>query len=347
LLAQPTFGSIRWIGPALLASCFCMDFLGARAFAQDAALASPQLDSFLYAPVVAKSPDVWMTVQPDRLSGTIEELDDQRIVFVSGAQRRELPSHRVMHVEPVWRTPAAVEAHRLFSERRYREAKEAISGAVTNDLPRWQQRLLVAEIVDVLAALGDPRLAGGVYLASLAPNHPPAMLYSQLPINWTTAEPDRALYESAVQWLESDDEHAQLLGASWLLLGADREAARAKLLKLQKSKLEPIAAIAAAQAWRLVPPPETESKMSEWFEFRDRCIPPLQLGPTEFLADRLGRTGSIDLAIGQWSRIATLHADRPHRAAAALAAAQRLLLQQGRPEEAARFGVWLEKFQSP
>jgi hypothetical protein len=244
----------------------------------------------------------------------------------------------------VWRTPAAESAHRLFIERKYREAKDAITKAATNDLPRWQQRVLVAEFVDVLAAFGDTRLAGGVYLKSLAPNQPPAMLYSSLPMNWTTVEPNRALYDIAVEWLEQPSECAQLLGASWLLLGPDGDAARGKLLKLQNSKVETISALAVAQAWRLVPPSETEDKIAEWLEYRGRLIEPLQIGPTEFIADRLARVGMIDQAIGQWSRIATLHADHPHRAAMALMAAQRLLTQQGRPEEAKRFQVWAEQF---
>lgn len=314
------------------------------AFAQTEPAPQVPADNFYYAPAGAQSNDVWSQRNADRLAGRIEELDDQRIVYFEGEKRRELPSNRVTHVEPAWRTPAAEAAHKLFLDRKYREAKDAIAKAATNDLPRWQQRFLVAEFVDVLAVLGDTRLAGGVYLKSLAPNQPPAMLYGHLPMNWTTVEPNRALYDVAVEWLEQPNECAQLLGASWLLLGPDSESARGKLLKLQSSKVEPIAALAVAQAWRLVPPPETENKISEWLEYRGRLIEPLQIGPTEFLADRLARVGMIDQAIGQWSRIATVHANRPHIAARSLLAAQRLLTQQGRPEEAKRFQLWAEQF---
>ena len=342
---RATIGSCSLILLSIcVGSCWSPIASAQPAAAQIETAMKPPLDSFLYAPAVTKSPDIWNPRVAERIVGKIEEFDDQRIVFVEGEKRRELPSNRVLQVEPIWRTQAATDAHKLFTERKYREAKDAIAKAATNELPRWQQRFLVAEIVDVFAVLGDNRIGGGVYLKSLAPNQPPAMLYGHLPMNWTTAEPDRALYEAAVEWLEQTDECAQLLGASWLLLGPDREAARAKLLKLQSSKVEPIAALAAAQAWRLVPPPETESKIPEWLEYRDRLIQPLQIGPTEFLADRFGRVGLADLAIGQWSRIATLHADRPHRAALALAAAQRLLTQQGRIDEAKRFQAWAELF---
>ncbi len=314
--------------------------------AEAAAQAKVTADVFLYAPAVVKSVDIWSSRSAERIVCQINELDDQKIVFIEGEKPREIPSDRVTKVIPNWRTPAAAAAHQLFVDRNYRAAKDAISKAVTNDLPRWQQRLLVAEFVDVFAALGEYRLAGGVYLKSLAPNQPPAMLLSQLPMNWTTIEPDRPLYESAVEWLSSEDPIAQLLGASWLLLGPDRDAARATLTKLQKSDRETIAALATAQTWRLTPPLETSEKVTEWFAFRDKLIEPLQIGPTEFIAERCARTGMIDLAIGQWSRVATLHSDRPHREAAALNAAARTLTQQGRTEEAKRFQNWAEEFKA-
>ena len=302
------------------------------------------VDTFLYAPAPVKSTDIWNKRPSDRLAGMIEELDDQKIVYTEGEKQREIPSDRVMHVVPVWRTEAAAAAHQLFEDRNYRGAKEAIAKAVSNDLPRWQQRLLVAEFVDVFAALGEHRLAGGVYLKSLAANQPPAMLLAHLPMNWTSVEADRLHYEAATEWLASEDPYGQLLGASWLLLGPDSDAARAALGKLQNSKQATVAALATAQTWRLVPPLEAKEKIGEWLEFRDRLLEPLQIGPTEFIAERCARTGMIDLAIGQWSRIATVHADRPHRVFAALNAASRTLGQQGRADEAKRFQAWAEEF---
>lgn len=65
---------------------------------------------------------------------------------------------------------------------------------------------------------------------------------------------------------------------------------------------------AASQGWRLTLPPQTMSNLAGWLEQRDKLIPPLQLGPTEFIADRLMRIGQTDLAVGQWMRIASQHA---------------------------------------
>ena len=78
-------------------------------------------------------------------------------------------------------------------------------------------------------------------------------------------------------------------------------------------------------------------------DYRDRMLQPLQLGPTEFLADRLQRIGETDLAIGQWMRIATLHADRYDRARRALTAAADSLTRQGRPAEAKKIEAWIDE----
>jgi hypothetical protein len=308
---------------------------------------APQvLDTFLYAPVYTKSIDVWNPPVAERMSGTIEEFNEESIIFLQDGERRELPSNRVAAVQPVWKSELAAKAHQLFMDRQYKQAIEAIPAAVKSNLPRWQQRLLIAHIVDSAVAIGSVKGAAGVFLDSLAPNQPPAMLYSSLPLCWTSDEPDRLLRQAAMEWLDSDNEVAQLVGASWLLLGAESEAARRKLVRLQTSKREPIAALAVVQGWRLVSPSDTAAKLPGWFDYRDRLIEPLQIGPTEFLADRLSRIGMTELAIGQWSRIASVHPGRYHRGAKALQAAQVQLQQQGRTEESKRLQAWIEQLQA-
>lgn len=343
----------RWRYFGILIACFVwVPLLQRDVKAQSVPAAAPidtnpagstELDTFEYAPVYTRSIDVWNPPIAEQLAGSIEEFDDQHIVFIENGQRRELPSNRVLSIKPVWKSEAASNAHRLFTERRYEQAIEAIPVAVKSNIPRWQQRLLIAEIVDSAVAIGGIKGACSVFLDSLAPNQPPAMLYSSLPLCWTSEEPDRVLRQAAIEWLASTSEPAQLLGASWLVLGADGEAAKRKLQQLQGSEVEAIAWLAVAQAWRWVPPPETESKMPAWFEYRDRLLEPLQVGPTEFLADRLSRVGMTELAIGQWSRIASVNEEQNHRANKALQTAQQRLRDQGRIEEAKRLQAWIEQ----
>jgi hypothetical protein len=169
----------------------------------------------------------------------------------------------------------------------------------------------------------------------------PTILYAEMPLCWTTREVDAALEETAKKWLFSEDEHAQLLGASWLLLGDAGQAAKEILGSLRSSANQNISRLAIAQAWRLVPPPKTMSELQGWMDYRDALRPPLQIGPTEFIADRLMRIGQVDLAIGQWLRIASQHGDRYHRAVPALKTAAQLLQREGQIEEAEKLNEWI------
>lgn len=331
---------------SLVAIQLCVPIFSVATIFGQASQRQPAQDTFMITPSLPKNIDVWDVLSEDRLEGQIEEFDYKSIRFNDGQKVRDLPSDRVTAVYPQWRTDEAKQAHQLFSERRYRAAIPKMKVAIAGQIPVWQQRMLIAELIDCVAALGVPHEAGRLFLESLAPYQPPVMLYAVLPLNWTTDEPDAATRNAAIQWLDGESETAQLLGASWLLLGDKANAAQARLAQLQKSKLAVIAVLAVAQSWRLTPPSTTMEKLVGWLDFRDRQLRPLQIGPTEFLADRLHRIGQADLAVGQWSRIASLHTDRYHRAAAALKAAQRQLQQQERIEEAKRLQAWIEQLQA-
>jgi hypothetical protein len=86
--------------------------------------------------------------------------------------------------------------------------------------------------------------------------------------------------------------------------------------------------------------------LNEWFTFRDQLLLPLQIGPTEFLADRLMRVGEPDLAIGQWMRIAATHPARYHRASQALEAAADQLRRLGRDKEMRKLESWAKQLRS-
>ncbi len=282
----------------------------------------------------------WLSVTTVQYRGEVKQLDGvelQMIDTVGEAVR--VPSHRVVRVEPRWRNATAAQTHQLFVQRRYRELSTAVPAALESDLERWQQRLLIAELVQGAEALGSPRVAG-IYFLSLAESNPPPLLYSVMPLCWTAREPDQALRAAAEDWLKSDVEAARLLGASWLLMGESQLAAQRELTRLQASSNRTLAEIAVAQGWRLIPPPQTMSQLSAWLEFRDKLTGPLQLGPTELLSDRLMRIGRNDLALGQWGRIASQHADHPHRAAVALDAAGNQLRRMGKDQEAQRLETW-------
>ncbi len=301
-------------------------------------------DRVVIGPVIVDNQDPWEDRQSRVAMGSIRQLDSHELVMVtSDGQALKVASDRVERVVINWAGKEAQAAMQLLGDRKYREAIAAIEQALGQGVPRWQGRFMVEGIVQAALGLGSPRVAGIIFLQNLATASPPSLLYAEMPLCWTAGEVDAQLQEKAKEWLFSDEEHAELLGASWLLFSSQAPAAQEKLRELQSSDNQSLAQLAVAQAWRLVPPPSTMSELPGWYKFRDGLRPALQLGPTEFIADRLMRIGQTDLAIGQWLRIASQHGDRYHRALPAMQQALQLLEREGRTEAAQRLKEWIER----
>ncbi len=287
--------------------------------------------------------DAWSTRETVQLRGQIREFDyDKLVLLQNDGSSRTLASAQVSKVLPVWRNAVAASTHQLMVERKYRDVYRTVPEALKSDLVQWQQRILIADLVQAADALGNQQAACVVFL-SLAKSNAPPLLYNCIPLCWTALEPSPALVQSASKWLGSEDEVEKLIGASWLLLGEQQSAASQALTQLRSSENLVVAQMAVAQSWRMLPPPKTMVELPAWLSFRDKLLPPLQLGPTELIADRLMRVGETDLAIGQWMRIASVHADQYHRAAAALELAAAQLKRLGRDEEAKRLEPWVSE----
>ncbi len=283
----------------------------------------------------------WRQARTYKWIGTIRQFDGSKLVMDQDGRPQSVDSSRVESVEFDWANEQTSEAVGLFEQRDYARAVQALGEAIKSGVPRWQQRFLAAQMVQGVSALDRPQTAGKLFL-QLAATSPPALLYADAPLKWSGGEVSPQMREEALEWVASDDEIARLLGASWLLFGEHQQQAQRVLIDLQSSERAYVAQLAVAQAWRLSTPPETIPRLGEWLRFRDALIPPLQLGPTEFLAERLMRVGEVELALGELFRIATMHHDRYHRAAKALQAGRNLLQSQGKTTEAEKVGRWLE-----
>ncbi|MEO8269269.1 MAG: hypothetical protein ABI557_06085 [Aureliella sp.] len=290
--------------------------------------------------------EVWNPPRTLQLLGEIKRFESEQLDLIDrDGSERTVPSKYVMRVVPRWRTTEASRAHQLFVDGKFEELLKAVPIALESNLVQWQQQILIAELVQAVESQGKPR-AAGAYFLTLAESKPPPMLFACMPLCWTTREPDQVLRDGASKWLEKkDDDAARLLGASWLLFTDEQAAAQQALMQLQSSSNATIAQLAVAQGWRRVPPPQTMTDLNRWFEFRDKLLPPLQLGPTEFMADRLQRIGKIELAIGEWSRIGSQYSDQPMRSQQALGDATAQLRRLGRDEEAQRFETWMKELQ--
>lgn len=314
-------------------------------FTEDNEFTDYKQDRVTLRPTATKDTALWTRSRPIELRGRVQTFDRATLTLLaSDGSQRSLDSLQVQAVRFQWSNAEVTAALELFAKRNYRESITALNEARKTNTPRWQQQFVIGHIIQAALAMGNTRTAGILFL-DLAASQPPPLLYADMPLCWTVRNVDKPTLDSAKQWLASEAEDAKLLGASWLLLGPEREMASKVLSQLQSSKNPLVAELAAAQAWRLVAPPETLKQLDAWLAFRDRMLQPLQLGPTEFLAERLQRVGETDLALEQWMRIATLHTDRYDRTRKALSAAAASLTRAGRTTEATKIETWIEELE--
>jgi hypothetical protein len=89
------------------------------------------------------------------------------------------------------------------------------------------------------------------------------------------------------------------------------------------------------------------AQLPSWIAERDRMLPALALGPTEFLSDRLMRIGQQELALGFAFQIATAHTNRHAsqfpRARRALVSAAEMLKKQDRKSDAEKVSAWIKQ----
>ena len=286
-------------------------------------------------------------------TGVVIEWDSQKIVLVrpSATHKTTIPGDFVVRIEPTWANEAGEKIHRLFSERQYQTVVKNGKEAINSGLPRWQQRVILAEMIESYSAMGKPNPAG-ILFVSLAKEDCPQLLQTTIPLPWgetTFADADLSRIQSLAEgWMAQDSDAIQLLGAAWLISGAKRLSAIETLERLAKNSKSPIvSAYARVQLWRTVPPAEILSdRLPRWLAERDKLLVPVQAGPTMLLAERLQQAGLPNLAIPEWLRIATIHGDRYHLATKAISKASAGLRSAGRIEEADRVQSLLDRYKT-
>lgn len=295
----------------------------------------------------------WDAVDSTQETGIILEWSSKNVVLVRPEAQREttLLGDSVSRIEPAWTDPSASEFHTLFVNREFTAAIKVGAEAIKKTgTPVWQQRLMLAEMVDAMMAIGKPSLACKLYV-SLAKENSPQLLMSTIPLSWGNEKLELdtdKIQPNASDWLLSDNEAIQLLGASWLVSGNKRPLAIETLTNLSKSKTAWIASYARCQLWRVAPPAEIRSNLlPKWIAERDRIPHALQPGPSMLLAYRMSQSGESALAASEWLRIATLHSDRYHFANNAWLKAIETLDAIGKKEDAAIARRMHQQFADP
>lgn len=261
----------------------------------------------------------WQARSQIDLRGVVVSWDSDKLVLIKpdGNGPTNLPGDLVMGFEPAWKSAAYGQVDELFKQQRFREVLQQGQSALSEPgIPRWQQRALVARMVDSAVAIPQYATAGRIFKA-LAQESPPDLLLSRIPLPWSDEliGVTPSLTQEALGWLDSEIPSLQLLGASWLLGGEHRLKAIEKLKLLSSGGAGLIPAYSKVQLWRLASPEEILSeKYSDWVALRDGLSLPLQAGPTMLLAHRLEQANQPKLAIAEWLRVASMHSDRYHLA---------------------------------
>ncbi len=281
--------------------------------------------------------NVWEEPIPELITAIVLDIDAQEIVYV----RKENPtplrlaSSQLQAIDVLWATETAEAAHRAFLSDDFSAAVNTSKLAIADGkLPRWQQRILAAEITDSLVNMGQLTNACRVFV-SLSKESPAAMLYASAPLNWTTQRGNTQLIELAQQWIIADQTPVeQLIGASWLLIGNESTAARTMMEQLSRSKTSVVSQLATAQLWRTALPNQVIEQYADWASQRDRMLLPLQIGPTMTIADKLERAGHTEEALQEWLRLVAIYPKHQREVRQARESAVDLLKRLGRIDEA-------------
>jgi hypothetical protein len=296
------------------------------------ALAQPPQPSVLYSQAKEKlgepsrirwtepvSPSLqrWDAPQVVEFDGVISDWTREKLTLVKpqGTGITTYPGDLVIGIDPGWKLQEFAAVHELFCQRRFNEViKQGQTALLLSGAPRWQQRLLVTEMVQSACAIGQWGVAGRIF-GFLVKDDPPDLLLASMPLPWSdeVLTAGASVTIDAAKWLDDESPAMQLLGASWSISGELRPRAIQTLQSLSQSESVLLAGFAKAQLWRTIPPGDAlSSQQPQWYALRDALPLPGQAGPTMLLGYRLEQSNQHDLAIAEWLRIASLHADRYH-----------------------------------
>ncbi|WP_145096997.1 hypothetical protein [Anatilimnocola aggregata] len=236
-----------------------------------------------------------------------------------------------------WRTtwPAAKEqGDALLAEKKFAEAAAAYGRAREEESRTWARRQILERSIECQAAAGNIIPAAEEFFALVA-SDPETLGWEVAPLAWRSSD-DSNLPGRAAQWLKDPTNPArQLLGASWLLNGAQRAEAVAKLQALAGGPNKKIATLAVIQLWRTRVVAAPAEEPAQWLAGLERLPPEVRPLGYFIAADGLARHDQPEQAALTYLRIPILHGRQRALAAEALLAAGSQLEKMGRREQAA------------
>jgi tetratricopeptide (TPR) repeat protein len=271
---------------------------------------------------------------PVQRQGEIVDLAGNQLVFRTPSGVNETIA---LQQVASWRTtwPAAKEqADALFLEKKYTEAAALYVRAREEEQRPWARRQIIGRLVEVHGATGNLAAAADEFLI-LVTSDPETSFWEIAPLGWRSTD-DANLHARAVQWIRDTRTPArQLMGASWLLAGAQRAEALATLQSLANGPNKRIASLAALQLWRTRIVTSTPDEPPRWLAAVERL--PTEVRPIGYfcIGEAFARHNQPAEAALAYLRIPILYAGNRPLSAEALLAAAAQLEKMGRREQAA------------
>jgi len=256
--------------------------------------------------------------------GAIVEWLGLSLTLNSGGRETEIDNDDIVDVQTTWDAAYLAGVNELKAGRT-QIAIAQFQTALTSEQRPWAQRIIRSKMIDAFLSIEKPADAVKQFL-QITREDPQTRFAYLAPLPWSQS--GIGIETQAQQWAQSNDPLTQLIGASWLTGGADKDAA-VKILNDLASDIDPtVQSLATAQNWRMRVG-VNEKQVEVWQEILDQMPRNMRAGPYYVLADAQARAGQVDRAMVNLMRIPVNYSEQRSLGAAALYRTAGLLKSKG------------------
>lgn len=255
--------------------------------------------------------------------GEIRGWEGSALTLEINGREEAISNEIIVRVETAWSEEYQT-GRRLLAERQYAAAVPPLAQAAAGESRPWAASIIRADLVRALSATGNDFEAVQQFLLILA-RDPESRFMEFAPLAWDTGLVDAPFAALARQCLASPKPNIQILGASWLLGTADRNAALEVLGKLKQDIRPEVAHLASAQLWRSEVPRASRAQVDGWMRQIERMPQAIRGGPLLVAGQAYARLQEPDRALLALLELPILHPDDFRLAATGLARSANLL----------------------
>ncbi len=247
-----------------------------------------------------------------------------------GGRERVLDNDEIVEIKTTWH-PEYLAGLNALGAGDLDSALVKLQTAISRESRPWAQRIIRADFIRACTASENHLPAIQQFLAIIKED-PHTRFFHLCPLQWVPTH--HGLTKQAQALITSNEPTSQLIGASWLLTGVDREKAARVLEELSRDIDPNIKYLAIGQIWRTRSLTVNQRQIEVWKTLMTRMPEPLRPGPWLVLAEAQTRTGEKDEAITNLMRVPILYPEQIGLSATALYRAGTLLGNAGQSAEA-------------